>query len=409
MNELRRQLAEARQRIRELEEELAETNQGLVALTMELEQRVEQRTEALQASEERYRTLFDSLIEGYCTIEMVFDTDCRPVDYRFLDINPAFEKQTGLHNAQGHLIRELVPNHEAHWFEVYGRVAVTGEPAHFEHEAKSLGHYYDVQAFRLGGPESRKVAILFNDIAARKRAEEALRQAADELARSNKDLERFAYVASHDLQEPLRSVSGFVKLLKDRYQGKLDAKADEYIGFTVEGVSRMQAMIKDLLDYARAGTQGKALVPTDMQMPLRRALANLRLSIEESGAVIKRDELPTVNGDPAQLTQLFQNLIGNAIKFRGDRKPEIRVGATCHDQEWLFSIRDNGIGLDVAQSERIFQIFQRLHAGEKYSGTGIGLAICKKIVERHGGRIWVDSQLGEGSTFYFTLSAGPTT
>jgi PAS domain S-box-containing protein len=247
------------------------------------------------------------------------------------------------------------------------------------------------------------LALPVMDLVAIKQSEEVARQAAAELARSNKELEQFGYVASHDLQEPLRMVTGFVTLLQQRYQGRLDANADEYIGFAVEGVTRMQALITDLLAYSRVGDKVKALAPADLGAALVRALANLKTSIEEVGAVIMGDELPTVSGNPGQLTQLFQNLIGNAIKFRGERKPEIHVGAERKDGEWLFAVRDNGIGLDMKHKDRIFQVFQRLHTREAYPGTGIGLAICKKIVERHGGRIWVESQPGQGSTFYFTM------
>jgi PAS domain S-box-containing protein len=337
---------------------------------------------------------------------VLFDGQNRPIDYRFLEVNPAFEAQTGLHDAQGKRMKELAPDHEAHWFELYGQVALTGEPAHFTNQAKALNRWYDVRAYRVGDPASHKVAIIFSDITERQKAMENLRQAAAELARSNRELEQFAYVASHDLQEPLRGVIGFANLLKERYQGKLDARANEYIGFAVEGATRMNALILDLLSYSRVGAKGQTLAPTDLEAPLFRALANLKVSIEESGAEVTRDELPTVAVDPGQITQLFQNLIGNAIKFHGDRKPVIHVGAEKKDGQWQIAVRDNGIGLDMKHQERIFQIFQRLHARDAYPGTGIGLAICKKIVEGHGGRIWVESQPGQGTTFYFTLSEG---
>jgi PAS domain S-box-containing protein len=243
------------------------------------------------------------------------------------------------------------------------------------------------------------------DITERKQSEERLQHAAEELTRSNKDLEQFAYVASHDLQEPLRMVSSFVQLLSDRYRGRLDSNADEYIGFAVEGATRMQQLIQDLLAYSRVGTQGRTLTPTSIQNPLDRAFALLKGTIDASGVRITSDPMPTMRVDGTQLTQLFQNLIGNAIKFRSDTPLEIHVGARREADEWVFSVRDNGIGLDPQHAERIFVIFQRLHARERYPGTGIGLAICKKIVERHGGRIWVESEVGKGATFCFTLPA----
>jgi PAS domain S-box-containing protein len=250
------------------------------------------------------------------------------------------------------------------------------------------------------------------DITGRKQAEQALADKAEELQRSNTELEQFAYVASHDLQEPLRMVASYTQLLGRRYKGKLDAEADEFICYAVEGATRMQVLINDLLAYSRVGTRGKPFSITDCNEVLARALANLKLASEEAQARITSDDLPPIEGDATQLMQLFQNLVGNAIKFRSsERRPEIYITATAqraeHDErprfEWLFAVRDNGIGIEEKYFERIFIIFQRLHTREQYPGTGIGLAVCKKIVERHGGRIWVESTVGKGSTFYFTL------
>ncbi len=255
----------------------------------------------------------------------------------------------------------------------------------------------------LYNPTVSGIVINSRDITERKKAEEELHQLTEELKRSNADLQQFAYAASHDLQEPLRVVAGFVKLLEKRYKSRLDEKADEYIEFTVEGVKRMQLLIKDLLTYSQVETKGKTFGPAICSVALEQALYNLHFAIEESSAEVTYDLLPTVNGDLSQLTSLFQNLIGNAIKFRSEKKLKIHISAERRGAEWIFSVRDNGIGIDPKYAERIFVIFQRLHSRDEYAGTGIGLSICKKIVERHGGRIWVESEAGKGSIFYFTI------
>jgi len=245
--------------------------------------------------------------------------------------------------------------------------------------------------------------VTFRDVSDRRAADQALEQRTQELMRSNAELEQFAYVASHDLQEPLRAIVSYLQLIERRYRGSLDERADRYIGYAVEGGRRMQALINELLTYSRVGRRGAEFGPTDCETILERAVANLRSAIAESGAEITRDPLPTVQADPTQLLQLFQNLIGNAIKFRGEAPPRVHVAAERKDGEWEFAVRDNGIGIAPEYHDRIFVIFQRLHGRDEYPGTGIGLAICKKIVERHGGRIWVESAPGQGTTFRFTI------
>ncbi|AKB47299.1 sensory transduction histidine kinase [Methanosarcina sp. Kolksee] len=245
------------------------------------------------------------------------------------------------------------------------------------------------------------------DITERKKAEELLKLKLEELARSNAELEQFAYVSSHDLQEPLRMIASYLQLLQRKYQGKLDEKADKYIYFAVDGASRMQNLINDLLEFSRVTTKTREFEPTDCKSVLDKVLFNLEVSIKENEASISSGSLPVVMADPVQFIQLFQNLISNAIKFRSENAPKIEISAEKKAGQWLFLVKDNGIGINPKYSERIFEVFKRLNKREEYPGTGIGLSICKKIIERHGGQIWVESEPGKGSTFYFTLPVIP--
>jgi PAS domain S-box-containing protein len=241
------------------------------------------------------------------------------------------------------------------------------------------------------------------DMSDRKQAEIELQNQKQDLARSNHELQQFAYVASHDLQEPLRMITSYLELLERRYKGQLDDKADKFIAYAVDGATRMQTLINDLLSYSRVGTRGEAFESVDCAKILQHVLTNLQVAIVQSSAVITYDSLPLLNADSSQMTQLFQNLLSNAIKFRRDDPPQIHIGVKCINDKWLFSVRDNGMGIDTQYMDRIFVIFQRLQSRTEYPGTGIGLAVCKKIVERHAGTLWVESQLGQGSTFHFTL------
>ncbi|HEY2381960.1 MAG TPA: PAS domain S-box protein [Terriglobia bacterium] len=258
----------------------------------------------------------------------------------------------------------------------------------------------------LGG--EKILTVILRDITERKQAESALAAKASELSRSNSELQQFAYVASHDLQEPLRMVASYTQLLAKRYRGQLDENADEYIGFAVDGAARMSGLIDDLLTFSRLDSQGNPFDETDLDKVLHRALENLQVAMEESKADITWDAMPTILADEFQMGQLFQNLVGNALKFRApDRRPAIHISAERRTMEWIFSVRDNGIGIDPQFGDRIFIIFQRLHLKNEYPGTGIGLTICKKIVERHGGRIWLEPQAGLGTTFSFSVPHRP--
>ncbi len=358
--------------------------------------------EALRESEERYRKL----------VELSPDIIMIHSEGRILFANSAGAKFFGADTSQiiGKDIFEIV--HPDYHEIVRGRIRKMleeGESVPFNEE-KFIKHddsVIDVEVTSVPFTYQGRTAMLAiaHDITERKRAEEKLKQTLAELERSNKELEQFAYVASHDLQEPLRMVISFTQLLEKRYKGKLAKDADEFIGYVVDGAARMQEMINDLLAYSRVGTRGKPFEQINCEAVFSQAVTNLKVAIEEHKAVVTHDPLPVVMADASQIVQLLQNLIGNGIKFHGDEKPRVHVSARQGGNELIFSVKDNGIGIAPESFDRLFQIFQRLHSRKEYPGTGIGLAICKKIVERHGGRIWVESEVGKGSTFYFTISA----
>ncbi|MBN1918638.1 MAG: PAS domain S-box protein [Verrucomicrobia bacterium] len=361
--------------------------------------------EALRISEETYRSIFNAATDAIFIHEV--ETG------RILDVNAkmlemfACGREEAVTLNVGDLSQGEPPYDQAAAARWVRRAAEEG-PQLFEwlcrrRDGTLFWSEVTLKRAEIGG-EDRVLAVV-RDISERKRVEEALQQQAAELARSNAELEQFAYVASHDLQEPLRKITSYLQLLEERYRGRLDAGADEFIGFAVDGSQRMKKLISDLLEYSRVGTRGRPFEATDAGVLLERVLADLQMAIDENRAEVTSDSLPTVLADGVQLGQVFQNLISNALKFRRDESPCIHISAQPKDGEWVFSVRDNGLGLDPAFKERIFAMFQRLHGRGKYPGTGIGLALCKKIVERHGGRIWIESEPGRGTTFYFTLPA----
>ncbi len=285
--------------------------------------------------------------------------------------------------------------------EAYEKVFATGfvkdYPLTIRHvSGATTDVVYNASIYRNGDGEVQGVFAAARDITELKHLE-------TELRRSNTDLQQFAYITSHDLQEPLRMVSSYLQLLERRYKNQLDANADEFIGFAVDGANRMHNMIVDLLEYSRIETRGRKFVSVDSENTFKEVLANLKVAIEEANASVTHDHLPTITADETQFSRVLQNLIANAIKFRGTESPQIHVGAKREGNEWVFSVKDNGIGIDPKYFGRLFQIFQRLHTREEYPGTGIGLAVSKRIIERHGGRIWIESEPSEGSTFYFTI------
>ncbi len=351
-------------------------------------------------AEDRFRLLADHAPVGIYIAQ----------DRKFVYVNPQFSRFTGY--TEDELIGMdpsslVVPEDRVQVRENAVRALKAGRPFDYEYRIHNkAGETRWIMESVVSIDYHGKRASLGNyvDITERKRAEEAQKHTLADLERSNEELAQFAYVASHDLQEPLRMVASFTQLLSRRYKGQLDEDADEFIRFAVDGVTRMQNLINDLLAYSRVGTRGGAMELTEADHILDRVCADLAATIEESGAVVNRGELPSVWVDPTQFGQLIQNLVANAIKYRTPgRAPEVTVSAVHEAGAWRFTVKDNGIGIAPDYFERIFIIFQRLHGKEDYEGTGIGLAICKKIVERHAGHIWVESEPHAGSAFHFTI------
>jgi PAS domain S-box-containing protein len=297
----------------------------------------------------------------------------------------------------GESLRQMLAGHAP------GRARVSGELRGIRKDGRSVPLQAVMQEFRADG--QRVFGVYLRDLTEREELVEALAHRAAELARSNRELEQFTYIASHDLQEPLRMVGSYTQLLMNRYGNKLDADAHQFLEYAQEGAVRMRLLIDDLLAYSRLGTRAEPFRRVSVEKILAQALGNLREAIRETKAEVVSGPMPELDGDFTQLVQVFQNLIGNALKFHGTAVPEVRISADKRASDWIFSVRDNGIGIPEEYKDRIFVIFQRLHTREEYPGTGIGLAVCKKVVERHGGTIWVEStgELGKGTTFYFTL------
>lgn len=374
------------------------TREGLMVLSA-----ITNITERKQA-EERFRLVVEASPSG------MIMTDA---DGKIVLINGETERLLGYRREEliGKSIEILVPR-PTQADHVRFRGAFSKRPA-----ARAMGSGREFHIVRKDGTElpveiglnpiqTREGAMVLSaivDISEHKKAIQELAEHREELQRSNADLEQFAYVASHDLQEPLRMVATYTELLAERYRGKLDERADKYIGYAIDGARRMQELIKELLAYSRVNSNAKLPVVVEAEVVVESVLAGLQVAIKESGAEIVREPMPAVRGDQAQLGQVFQNLIGNALKFRADRAPRIRIGAEKSNGTCLFHVADNGIGIDKQYSGRVFQMFQRLHERGRYEGSGIGLAIAKKIVERHGGRIWFESEPDKGTTFFFTL------
>jgi PAS domain S-box-containing protein len=372
---------------------------------------VRDQMQELARSERRYRTLFNSIDEAFCVVKVLFDEQGKPIDLIFLETNPSFEKHTGITDAPGRRMRELAPKHEEHWFETYGRVALTGEPIRFHYRAAEFDRWYDVYAFRYGDPEAREVATVFTDITETKqsvqeieRLNASLEAQVSELKETNLELDAFNRMVSHDLRQPLNSIGLSVQMVEMLCAQNLDDECMDYVRSIHHRVNRMNELISTLLKFSsstRSELQRKSLDLTELA---RDVASELRLN-EPKRAVtfIIAEKLPA-NGDPTLLRAVMENLIGNAWKYTGVREEAvIEIGKTEIEGEEAFFVRDNGKGFDMATAGEVFSPFKRLPGADQFRGFGIGLATVDKIIRRHGGRIWADAEPEKGATFYFTL------
>lgn len=375
---------------------------------------------AEHASEERYRSLFNSIEEGFCIIEMVFDADNKPDDYRFLEVNPAFQKQSGIQAVRGKRMRQLVPDTEEHWFEIYGNVSLTGQSHRFVSEAKALdGRWFDVYAFRLKEPERACVAVLFTDITERRQArneilrlngelEERVHQRTAQLEAANKELEAFSYSVSHDLRSPLNTIDGFSQLLTQAVGDKTDTKAKHYLGRIRAGIRQMSELVDGFLTLASLSQDKLQFTVVDLTALAGRIGQALQERNPERQAQLCIQDGMLAHADPRLLSIVIQNLLGNAWKFTARRELACIEIGSLPDQagttdETVYFVKDNGVGFEMTHAKQIFGVFERLHADADFSGTGIGLASVKRVIDRHNGRAWAESRENEGATFYFTL------
>jgi PAS domain S-box-containing protein len=361
----------------------------------------------LERSEAQYRSLFENMQGGFAYHKVIYDGD-RPVDFSYVAVNSNFEILTGLKNVVGKKISEIIPGlgeSDPDLFDRYFTVARTGRAERFEKYIDVLNMWFSISVF---STDPDHFAVVFDNISDRIEAQNAILKNTELLKQSNADLEQFAYVASHDLQTPLRNIVSYAQLLQHRYGGKIDSDADIFIDFIVSGGKHMSVLISDLLEYSRVSSQPKPLSPVAAADAVALALSNLQLDLERTGADVAVGELPRVMAEPTHLTSLFQNLLGNSLKYRSpDRPPRVSVTAErISSDQWRFAVTDNGIGIEAQYHAKIFEIFQRLDPASEAEGTGIGLTLCRRIVHRMGGTVWLTSEPGKGATFFFTLTDG---
>ena len=379
------------------------TLRGFAKVTRDITER-KRAEEEFHKSEEKYRTLFESVDEGVCTIEVLFDENEKPIDYRFLEVNPSFEKQTGIQNARGRRMREIAPLHEEHWFEIYGKVALTGESVRFENQAVQLNRWYDVYALRVGNPKQRHVAIFFKDITERKLADEAIKRFNEQLLATNKELESFSYSVSHDLRAPLRSIDGFSQALLEDCGANLDEQGRGYLQRIRANSQRMGQLIDDLLNLSRMTRCDINREPVDLSALTHAIMVELQNTAPTRPVEFVIAPGLVASGDARLLRVVLENLIGNSWKFTRKRsRARIEFGAMTANGTPAYFVRDDGAGFDMAYADKLFGAFQRLHDTTEFEGTGIGLATVQRVVHKHGGRIWAESEPERGATFYFTL------
>ncbi len=376
-----------------------------------LESKLKQADQASIEGDEAYRTLFNSIDEGYCVIQMIFDENSKPTDYRFLLINESFDKQTGMKDAVGKRMREFAPNHEDHWFETYGKIALTGESNRFENRAEQLGRWYDVYAFRFGPAENLQVAILFKDITERKQAEETIQLLNKELEHNlneiefvNKELESFSYSVSHDLRAPLRAIHGHANIIMEDFAESLNEETKRSIDIIRENSEKMATLIDDLLNFSKLGRKKIVRDHVNTKIIVKDIIDDICNQYKTKKTVFNVGDLHSTTGDIALLKQVWKNLISNAHKYSSKNdSPLIQIGSIKKDHEIEYYIKDNGVGFEMEYYDKLFGVFERLHGEDEFEGTGVGLAIVQRIVNRHEGKVWANAKINEGASFYFTI------